>query len=176
MTDNTFDFERELWPVEGMKCDVEGCTTPIFRSFSIYMKHWKAVHNQFVPVYNCVWCKEKLARRCDVTRHLRFQHSVGQIDAKRIAEGVTPDRLHNMHFVDPGVRKPRRMPPKVYAEARDRAQKERREYAEAHHVDFPNLEGAVLVPRDRVAYVFHVPGLGQRLQLKPKSGWNVKCN
>ena len=159
--DHTFDFERELWPVEGMKCDVEECTTPVFKSFSIYMKHWRAVHNQFVPVYNCVLCKEKLARRYDLTRHLRFQHSVVQIDAKKIVEGLTPDRLHNMNFIDLGDKKRRRMPPKVYAEARDRAQKERREYAVEHHIDFPNLEGAVLVPKDRVAYVFDVPSLGQ---------------
>ena len=94
--------------------------------------------------------------------------------AKSIVETITPQHLPNMNYVDPGEVRPRRARPRVNVEARERARLERQRYAEEHRVDFPNLEGAVLVPRDSVAYVYQVPGLGQCLQLEQKPEWFSK--
>ena len=88
-----------------------------------------------------------------------------------------------MNFLDPGSVMPRRYVPlptvsevqpaaeptrhtTVNVEAKENASKEREAKEFRQHYPngpFPNQKGHVLVPRDMVAYVYQVPGLGQRL-------------
>ena len=161
--------EREYWPVEGMRCDVEGCTTPVFSSLAIYMKHWKHTHIPVAPVYQCTLCPTRFNRRCEVTRHLRFIHHMSVERAKQTVENVVPEHLPNMHYKDPGDVCPRRARPKVNVEAREKARLERQRYAEENKVEFPNLEGAVLVPRDTVAYVFSGARTGSTVAVEAKT-------
>ncbi|CAG2247529.1 unnamed protein product [Mytilus edulis] len=163
--------KREYWLPEGMRCEVEGCETPIFSSLSIYIKHWKAKHIPVVPIYQCSICQSRFGRRCELTRHLRFFHHLSVEDTNTILCKVQPEQLPNMHYRDPGDVLPRQAKPRVNVEAREAARRHRELYAAEHKVEFPNLVGAITVPRDKVAYIFDVPGLGPRLQLKAKPGW-----
>ncbi|CAG2239662.1 unnamed protein product [Mytilus edulis] len=145
--------KREYWLPEGMRCEVEGCETPIFSSLSIYIKHWKAKHIPIVPVYQCSICKSRFGRRCELTRHFRFFHHLTVEETNAILCKVQPEQLPNMHYRDPGDVLPRQAKPRVNVEAREAARRHRELYAAEHKVEFPNLVGAITVPRDKVAYI-----------------------
>jgi len=138
--------EREPWPMEGMSCEVEGCTTPIFRNHSIFMKHCKRKHLSVVPVFECPYCRlreapSRFARRCEVTRHLLFTHHFTSAQTKEIVETLTP-QLPNMNFLDPGSVMPRRYVPlsivTVNVKARENARKEREAIAQEIQLKYPN--------------------------------------
>ena len=143
------------------------------------MKHWKLQHVPVVAVFQCPLCTTRSNRKCEVTRHLRFNHNLSTENAQKFIDSLRAEQCPNNRYVDPGCVLPRKLDKEPVAKyrtsvdvkAREEAQRRRREEALANKVEFPNLEGAVLVPRDMVAYVYQVPGLGQRLQLKPKPGW-----
>ena len=93
--------------MEGRDGGVEGCTTPIFRYHSIFMKHWKLKHLSVVPVIECPYCRlrgdpSRFSRRCEVTRHLRFTHYFTSAQTNEIVETLTPQQLTNMNFLDFG--------------------------------------------------------------------------
>lgn len=73
--------------------------------------------------------------------------------AKETSEAIHPEHLANMNYIDPGEVLPRRAKPRVNVEAREAAGRHGEAYAQANWVDFPNLQGAVTVPRDMIAYV-----------------------
>ena len=131
--------ERDLWPSQGMPCEVEGCTSPHFHKFDYYIRHWKKFHERFVDVYGCsmTGCGAKFPNRNSLRHHYMKVHLLNEQDMKVV--NLNPHQEHNMYYTNPKGLLPRKYVKPSNIEARERARRERREYAEKHRVEFPNL-------------------------------------
>ncbi|CAG2191561.1 unnamed protein product [Mytilus edulis] len=157
--------KRDYWPPEGMRCEVEGCETLYIHHFPFPSSTRRQKHLPIVPIYQC---QSRFGRRCELSV---FTHHLTVENTNAILFKVQSEQLPNMNYRDTGDVLPRQAKPRVNVEAREAARRQRERYAAEHKVEFPNLVGAITVPRDKVAYIFDVPGLGPRLQLKAKPGW-----
>ena len=103
------DDLRQTWPDNGMACDVPGCNTQHFSSFSTYIKHWKKFHVATTKVVFCSKCKKKsFSRRCDLTRHLKVYHKTEHNKLNKLVAEAKSKVLTNNKFVNPGQILPRK--------------------------------------------------------------------
>ncbi|VDI69128.1 Hypothetical predicted protein [Mytilus galloprovincialis] len=155
----------EYWPDEGMSCEVKGCETPVIKSIGMYCKHTKKT-----TIIICRLCQRKLGRRCYLLQHLRDFHKLNIKAHTEEVLNTIPQLVDNMNYIDPGKIIKRVIKPKINVQAREAAKKERRILSEQINKKelFPNLHGAVIVPRDHEAYIFQMPNIKGRQSNVPQ--------
>ena len=115
-----------------------------------------------------------MARRCQLKQHLKKFHKLQDSALEDELRNTSSKMVENMNYIEPGNTAKRIFWPKVNVKAREETKIQRRIlHEQLVHQIFPNLEGAVLVPRDHEAHFFKVPDRKGRqvLQLKTKPGW-----
>ncbi|VDI00397.1 Hypothetical predicted protein [Mytilus galloprovincialis] len=159
------DDLRDIWPSEGMCCEVVGCTGPILKTHAKYTAHWKLKHVTQINIFSCPHskCKQKYAEKWKMNRHLKSNHKYSSEMVSAIQIPVSKEE--NMHYVCPGNVLYRKVS-KVNTEARDAARKARQDFireqnlpvrdqpsgdlqvCRGHYVDFNNnLTEAKVVKR-----------------------------
>ncbi|VDI21176.1 Hypothetical predicted protein [Mytilus galloprovincialis] len=120
------DDLRDIWPSEGMCCEVVGCTGPILKTHAKYTAHWKLKHVTQINIFSCPHkCKQKYAEKCKMNRHLKLMHKYNTDMVSAIEIPVSKEE--NMHYVCPGNVLYRKVS-KVNTEASDAAMKARQDY------------------------------------------------
>ena len=131
--------EREMWPSQGMPCEVQGCTSPHFHKFDYYIRHWIQYHERFIYIFTCNMpgCKAKFPTKYATRRHYTQVHLLNEGEIKEL--NITPHKEHNRYFKNPQGLLPRKYVKPVNEKAREEARRQRQQYAMEHHVEFPNL-------------------------------------
>ena len=128
----------DVWPSQGMPCEVQDCKSPVFTTYNKYKLHWNKFHVTLVNVFTCPLdgCEVKFNEKWLINRHLKRDHRMSEENVK--LQVVPPVKTHNMNYKNPGNIKLRRHV-KVNAAAREKARLDRERYAEEHKVSFDNL-------------------------------------
>ena len=71
-------LDSDLWPefVEGMNCNMTGCSSRSFNSINTLWKHWLKVHRGNIPLFKCSTCSFKAGDCNLVNKHARSTHKV----------------------------------------------------------------------------------------------------
>ncbi|CAC5412092.1 unnamed protein product [Mytilus coruscus] len=123
---------HDLWPSQGMPCEVEGCKTPHFLKHDKYVKHWKKFHEKSITVYDCsmVGCTIQSTEKSRILKHQRICHK--QLDRNNtLSSHVEP----NMFYKATGNVTFRKFV-RVNIAAREAARKARQQYVIDHPVNF----------------------------------------
>ena len=131
--------ERELWPSQGMPCEVEGCTSPHFHKFDYYIRHWIKCHERFIDTFECKMpgCGAKFPTKYATRRHYAQVHLFNEGEIKEL--DIKPHKEHNMYYLNPQGLLPRKYVKPINEKAREEARRQRQKYAKENHVEFPNL-------------------------------------
>ena len=69
-------LDSDLRPdfVEGMNCNVPGCSSRSFNSINTLWKHWKKVHRGTIPLFRCSACSFKAGDSNLIKKHAKSVH------------------------------------------------------------------------------------------------------
>ena len=69
-------LDSDLRPefVEGMNCNVPGCSSRSFNSVNTLWKHWKKVHRGTIPLFRCSACSFKAGDSNLIKKHAKSVH------------------------------------------------------------------------------------------------------
>lgn len=88
--------DRAIFPVDGMSCNVPKCDTPVYQTYSKFMKHWKLCHLSKLQKYKCMKC-----RRVFKTK----PHAISCIKRHKHDENIPSNLIiiyvENLNFIDP---------------------------------------------------------------------------
>ena len=87
------------WPSQGMSCYVPNCPdTKLFVAYRKFIKHWAAVHKEYIIKHKCDVCGHTLAKHSKPS-HRKLKHKAYQKVQK-----LTFTHVHvpNPNYIDPG--------------------------------------------------------------------------
>ena len=91
-----FRFVREIWPTEGMRCKVDGCTDDKFYvKLGRYLDHWSQTHSKMIKLFKCSACRKVFSTKAKGNSHLKTHR--GRSEAT-----LTTKLEENRNFIDPG--------------------------------------------------------------------------
>ena len=137
-TNNMAYGDRDLRPVQGSPCLVEGCKTPHFHNRTMYMMHWRQYHVGRVNKFTCPVDGYHLLfeYRWRVKQYVIRQHKL--LNPELMMSKCTKVEVKNNKFIDPCNERSLRFA-KLNVEAREKVVQERNKYATENKVEFTNI-------------------------------------
>ncbi|CAC5415970.1 unnamed protein product [Mytilus coruscus] len=88
--------------LEGMSCEIDGCSTHKYLTYNSYTKHWKKVHTDTITITFCGKCKRSFIRKNDLLRHLKTDHKLCNETAALMSVDAKSKFTTNNNYINPG--------------------------------------------------------------------------